>query len=134
MQFADRADSVTESPPAKSVPPLRRQTLFNPETRRRSIQWHQPFRCVRFAEIDLDFGFETRADHSIDLDDPGSAATRIEHRLHFKRGTWRVEIISVAELTATPATYNPRGTLEVRENGEPVFRREWAPLIPRTCS
>ena len=96
--------------------------------------WHLPYRCTRFSEIDLEFGVETRAEYRLKMNDPDGASARFEHRLHFARAGWSVDVDGVVELRSTATTYLPSGSLEVRENGEPVFERRWNPVIPRTCS
>ena len=100
----------------------------------RSRGWHLPYRCIHFSEIDLDFGVETRAEFKFQCEDPGSAAVRFEHRLHFARAGWAVDVIGIAELRSTPSAFHPSGALEARENGETIFERRWNPIIPRTCS
>jgi predicted acyl esterase len=117
-----------------AAPRIERWMENDAKTNHRSIQWHQPFTCVRLGDIGLDFGFETRAEHGIKLEDPTSACTRFEHRLYFSRGDWTVEILGIAELTSTQNTFNPCGSLEVRENGRLIFQRRWSPILPRTCS
>ena len=100
----------------------------------RSRGWHLPYRCIHFSEIDLDFGVETRAEFKFQCEDPGSAAVRFEHRLHFAREGWAVDVTGIAELRSTPSAFHPSGALEARENGETIFERRWNPIIPRTCS
>jgi len=135
VSFAEPSDAAPpETYDVISAPPLERWTHIDAETNRRSIQRHEPLKCVRFTEIDLEVGLETSADYKITKDDPNSASTRFEHRIHFFRGSWTVEVISIAELTSTKFTYNPSGSVEVWENGEVIFQRQWAPVIPRTCS
>ena len=100
----------------------------------RTSGWHLPYRCTHFSEIDLDFGVETRAEYRMEMDDPVSASVRFEHRLHFARDGWTVDVTGIAELRSTESAYHVSGSLEVHENGEPVFERRWSPVIPRTCS
>ncbi len=100
----------------------------------RSSGWHLPYRCTHFTGIDLDFGVETRAEYPMDPSDPDAASARFEHRLHFAREGWAVDVIGRAELRSTESAYEVRGSLEARENGERVFERNWKPVIPRTCS
>jgi hypothetical protein len=135
VRFPELAElAIPASPAILSNPPLERRTSIDAATRIGSVQWHQPFKLVRFDDIDLKFGFETRADHTIALDDPGGATTAVEHRLYFRRKGWEVEVTSNAQLTSTRTTYNISGSVEVRESGILVFQREWAPVVARTCS
>ena len=100
----------------------------------RSSGWHLPYRCTHFTEIDLDFGVETRAEYRMDMSDPDGVSARFEHRLHFARDGWAIDVTGIAELRSTASAYEVSGSLEARENGEPVFERKWKPAIPRTCS
>ena len=100
----------------------------------RSSGWHLPYRCTHFCEIDLDFGVETRAEYRMDTRDPDGVSVRFEHRLHFARAGWAIDVTGIAELRSTPGAFHVRGSLEARENGETVFVRQWDPVIPRTCS
>jgi putative CocE/NonD family hydrolase len=135
VRFREPAEAVAPaSPTVLSNPPLERRTSIDAATGIGSVQWHQPFKLVRFADIDLEFGFETRADHTIALDDPGGATTAVEHRLYFRRKGWEIEVAGQARLTSTRTTYNISGSIEVRESGKLVFQREWAPVVARTCS
>ena len=99
-----------------------------------SSGWHLPYRCTHFNEIDLDFGVETRAEFSLEVDEPENASARFEHRMHVARDGWTVDVTGIVELRSTVDAYHPTGSLEVRENGELVFERRWNPVIPRTCS
>ena len=100
----------------------------------RASGWHLPYRCTHFTEIDLNFGVETRAEYRLVNSDPESASARFEHRLRFAREGWAIDVTGIAELRSTARVYQVSGSLEARENGEPVFERHWNPVIPRTCS
>ena len=100
----------------------------------RSSGWHLPYRCTHFSDIDLDFGVETRAEYRMDMRDPDGVSVRFEHRLHFARAHWAIDVIGIAELMSTESAYLVSGSLEACENGERVFERRWNPVIPRTCS
>lgn len=132
--FAEPLNADNAQVRAITAPPLERWTQTDGDINSRSIGWHQPYKCVRHTAIDLDFAYETSAEHKITLDDPLSAHSRCEHRLHFRRGDWAVEIISIATLTSTETTFKPVGSIEVRENRARVFERQWAPVIHRTCA
>ena len=100
----------------------------------RSSGWHLPYRCTHFSEIDLDFGVETRAEYRMEMDDPVSASAHFEHRLHFARDGWTIDVTGTAEFRSSADAYHPIGSLEVRENGDLIFERRWNPVVPRTCS
>lgn len=124
-------------PPTRAVVPARALVRW-PESEGgdgvRSSGWHLPYRCTRFDDIDLEFGVETRAEYRMGMDDPDGASARFEHRMHFAREGWAVDLTGIAELRSTADAWHPGGWLEARENGELVFERTWSPVIPRTCS
>ena len=133
--FADPAD--VKGPPTRAVVPARplmRHTESEGDCGARSSGWHLPYRCTHFSEIDFDFGVETRAEYRLVTSDPDSASVRFEHRLHFAREGWAIDVTGIAELRSTASVYQVSGSLEARENGERVFERHWNPVIRRTCS
>ena len=134
VSFAQPLDLENSAIEILSAPALDRWMDVDMETNRSSTGWRQPFKCVRLDAIDLDFGIETRAAHTITLDSPTSASSRLEHRLHYRRGDWTVEVSGTAELTSTHTAYVLSGATEVCENGEVIFRREWSSTSPRICS
>ncbi len=117
-----------------SSPSLERWVKTDAESTSRTIYWHQPLTCVHFKAIDLEFGYETSAQYSITFDDPNSAYTKFEHKLQFRREDWVIEVVGRAELKSTATTYNLSGSIEVRENGATIFKRQWSPVIPRIYS
>ncbi len=98
----------------------------------RKDRWKQPKKVVRFLDRNLEFGVATDACHTINTSDITSARSAFTHRLEFCQDNWMVEVIGKAELSSTEQTYRLRGSLEVKENGETIFLRSWAPVIPRT--
>ena len=135
LGFADPLE--VKGPAIRDVVPVRalvRHAQSEGDGGVRSSGWHLPYRCTRFTEIDLDFGVETRAEYRLVTDDPESASARFEHRLHFAREGWAIDVTGIAELRSTESAYHLSGSLEARENGERVFERHWNPVIPRTCS
>ena len=98
----------------------------------RKDRWKQPKKVVRFLDRNLEFGVATDACHTINTNDITSARSAFTHRLEFCQDNWMVEVIGKAELSSTEQTYRLRGSLEVKENGETIFLRSWAPVIPRT--
>ena len=135
MRFADPVD--VEGPATRVVVPARallRHAESEGDDGVRSSGWHLPYRCTHFSEIDLDFSVETRAEYRMDTSDWDGVSARFEHRLHFAREDWAIDVTGIAELRSTARAYLVSGSLEARENGEPVFERRWNPVIPRTCS
>ncbi|MBX2881532.1 MAG: CocE/NonD family hydrolase [Granulosicoccus sp.] len=117
-----------------SAPPLNRWVDYDQENGRLASRWHQPFYCIYHSNINLKFGFETEATHSIQFDDPCSALSCFKHTLYFSRGDWEVYVTSSAECQSSETHYVLEGKLEVSENGKPIFQRDWHPEIPRSCS
>ncbi|MBC6440975.1 MAG: CocE/NonD family hydrolase [Rhodospirillales bacterium] len=111
-----------------------RTVQHDSETGRITAAWHNTPSLVRFGATGLEFGSETRCEHTVLPGSPQSATCRVEHSLSYRRDDWFVEVRCVAELSSTPTTFQPRGRLTVRENGETLFERDWSPNIPRTCS
>ncbi len=117
-----------------SAPSLKRWTDFDQRHGRHATHWHQPFHCIYHSNINLKFGFETKADHTICFDDPNSAMSHFRHTLYFCRGDWEVYVTSSAKCSSTETHFILNGNLEVNENGKVIFQRDWSPEIPRTCS
>ena len=88
-------------------------------------------RVVRFPEIDLEFGFETDACHTIRLDNMTSAQSTFVHRLHFSKDNWIVEVVGTAELSSNEQLYRLSGSLDVKENESLIFSRNWNSDFPR---
>ena len=112
-------------------PELERWTEISPNSQFRSYCWKQPIKTVRFLDIELDFGFETDACHTISTDNVISAHSKFAHRLHFSQDGAIVEIVGMAELSSTEELYRLSGSLDVKENGVLIFSKEWNPDIPR---
>ena len=135
MPVVFAAPIEVEGPRTRVVVPVRRIVRqWEGEGGVRSFCWHLPYRCVHFSDIDLEFGSETRAEFSIVDENPARASVRFEHRLHFARAGWEIDVTGTAQLRSTPCAFHPSASLEARENGETVFERRWDPEIPRTCS
>ena len=135
LTFPEPADVA--GPKTRAVVPARplvRQVESEGDDGVCSSGWHLPYRCTHFDEIDLDFGVETHAEFRMEMNDPENASARFEHRMHFAREGWAIDVIGIVELRSTGDAYQPTGSLEVRENGDLIFERHWNPVIPRTCS
>ena len=68
------------------------------------------------------------------IGDPNSASCRVQHRLQFSRNDSVVEVVGVAQLDSTQIDYILSGSLEVLENGEVIFERQWNPTVARIYS
>ncbi len=101
---------------------------------RRVVWWHQPEITTHMRDIDLAFGYETRAEHGVSGNDPTSACSAFEHRMMWRRADWHAEVASRASLCADRNTYLLDGEVVVREDGKEIFRLDWSPVVPRTCS
>ena len=116
-----------------AAPPLDRR--FEVETDGTLVSsWHQPFSRVRYHATRTTFGFETRARHTIHPDDPLSATSRFDHRMHYERPDGEAEVTSWAAVTGDAAAFSLSGRVTVRWNGETVFERNWSPRIARRLS
>ena len=124
--------SLSDSSVVVADPDLERRVDISPDGQIRTDSWKQPKKVVRFPKMNLDFGVETDACHTIRTDDITSARSAFTHRLHFCQDDWVVEVIGKAEMSSTEELYRLRGSLEVKENGESIFSRMWNPDIPRT--
>ena len=93
--------------------------------------WRQPYNALRYRDIGVTFGYETRAEHRVRADDPASARTAIDHRVVCARpdGTASVRCRVTAEATGTQ--YRLEGRLEAAWDDEPVGERRWRFAIDR---
>ncbi len=115
-------------------PPLARWIDEQSDPQKISVCWKQPERIVRYDDIDLMFGFKTKACHAADPSEPGSAISKIDHQMSFCRKKWKVIIASTVRMTATRSGFEVLSVLEVRENDTTIFSRESSATIPRSCS
>ena len=99
-----------------------------------STGWYQPLTWVQFRNTEMQFAYETRAEHKITIGDPNSASSRVQHRLQFGRNDSVVEVVGIAKLHSTQTDYILSGSLEVLENGELIFERQWNPTVARVYS
>ena len=116
-----------------TAPPLRRTAGFEQDGTL-VFAWHQPFTSQRFPATGTTFGYETRARHAIDPDNPLSAVSRFEHRLHCARPDGVAEVASWAALRATADAYLLSGGVTATWDGETVASRDWSPEVPRRLS
>ncbi len=116
-----------------TAPPLRRSADLKDDGTL-VFAWNQPFSSQRFRATGTTFGFETRARHAIDPDDPLSAVSRFEHRLHCARPDGVAEVASWAELRATADAFLLSGGVTVTWDGETIAERHWSPEVPRRLS
>lgn len=117
-----------------STASVNRHTELNEAANTHAVGWRQDFVCVRHDTIDLNFGFDTEASHTIDLSDHHSARSRFDHHMHFSRGDWQVDVFSMAQLKSDELEYKLEGRVRVEENGNVVFERQWSPRITRHWS
>ena len=131
MSEAESLDSLIDNHIVVADPELERRIEIDPIGQTRSDSWKQPMRVVRFPEIDLEFGFETDACHTIRLDNMTSAQSTFVHRLHFSQDNRIVEVVGTAELSSNEQLYRLSGSLDVKENEKLIFSRNWNSDIPR---
>ncbi|MCA9727611.1 MAG: CocE/NonD family hydrolase [Candidatus Eisenbacteria bacterium] len=81
-------------------------------------------------EIGLEIGHSIIEEFTIRDDDPRSARAAILQRIHLAREDWRVEIETAVTQRASGRNLVLEARLEARENGQPVFTRQWTRHIP----
>jgi putative CocE/NonD family hydrolase len=86
---------------------------------------------MRLEEIGVVMECVSTYRHSIQDDDPLSAATEVDDMIKFSRGTWTPEIRARLRLSATEDSFQLRTDVDVYESGERVFCRSWSDKIPR---
>ncbi len=96
--------------------------------------WHQEPVAQYFPATQTLFGYETKACHAIRPDAPLSAASSFEHRMRFKRPDGTAEVTSEAEVTADADSFHLKGRLTAHWRGEPIFDRDWSPILRRRLS
>ena len=96
--------------------------------------WISPMKSVEFDAAGIRFGAETRAEHYLDFSDPASARSSFEHRLRSELEGVRAEVVGRVTLTSDSAHYFPAVSIQVFEDGEEIFSRDWSSEIPRRCS
>ena len=103
---------------------LQRRLSVSPDGTLHS-RWHQPRRSMRFGEIDLDFAFETSADHEIRNGDPSTAKSLIDHRIEIRRTDGIALISSLLRMSAQRDGYEVRFELSVTWKGESILNRHF---------
>ncbi|HCK76421.1 MAG TPA: peptidase S15 [Gammaproteobacteria bacterium] len=130
-------DSESERPSPKARiqgSPLDRWSQHDIMSNSIASGWHQPLTRIVFDEIEVEYAFETKAQHQITLDDLNSACSEFQHKLQFKRSGSIIELLGTTRLKSTPTDYHVFGRLEIRENDTLVCEREWNPVISRKYS
>jgi len=94
-------------------------------------RWRQPLAMARHASVNLEIGAETRAEHSININDPLSAYSYLEHRLVTLNGEQKIETRGTARVRADGDIYQVEGSLRVFENDTEFFSRDWSRDIER---
>ncbi|WP_197019234.1 CocE/NonD family hydrolase [Thioalkalivibrio sp. HK1] len=103
---------------------LQRTLSVKPKGTVRS-RWHQPHRSMRFDDLDLDFAFETSADHAIRNGDPSTAKSIIDHRFEIRRTDGTARIRSLLRMRAQPDGYEVHLELSVTWKGESILNRHF---------
>ena len=97
-------------------------------------RWYTPMELRQQASIDLTFGAETSAEHRIQLDDPTSAISSFSHTMTLDYENHRFKVISKVSLTSNESHFLPAGRIQVFEDDEEAFSREWSMQIERNYS
>lgn len=88
--------------------------------------WHQPYQSFVIDETGLEFGYETRADHRIDMVEARSPVSTVSHRFSLSKGRWTAEIVSQASLEVCEGVALAKGYVSVHENGAEILHRTWS--------
>ncbi len=86
---------------------------------------------VRLVSIELDSTDTSSTVYTIREGDPVSAAVRFEATSGMARDGWSAQAHVRSEMTCTTEAFVVSATLEVSENGEPIFSRTWPLRFPR---
>ncbi|WP_306116916.1 CocE/NonD family hydrolase [Roseovarius sp. MMSF_3305] len=97
-------------------------------------KWHQPPMSMCFNDIETTFSHETRAEHSIDADDPTSASSMFSHQMSVDRPDGRASVSSQVRASSTADAYVIEGHIDVSWAGETIFERHWSRVVDRRFS
>jgi len=86
---------------------------------------------MRLHDIDLDLSHTVERRFVIGEHDPQSARAEVSETIGLCREGWRIEVHARTETTADADAFRVRASLQAREDGDVVFRREWDQRIPR---
>ncbi len=130
--FLQTMDSEKVAPRAQiDTEPLNRWSQRDVMTDFVSTGWHQPLTRITFHDIAVEYGFETRAEHTIAIDDPHSTCSQLQHRMQFDRMGSVIEVRGTARLQSNTTHYLVSGALQVLEDERLICEHQWNPLIPR---
>ncbi|MEM7173296.1 MAG: CocE/NonD family hydrolase [Pseudomonadota bacterium] len=96
--------------------------------------WHQPFSSQRFHATATTFGYQTKARHCLQPEDPTSASSRFDHRLKSERPDGTAQVESWAQVTSTKSHFLVAGGLTACWDGAAIATRQWSSSIPRRLS
>lgn len=123
--------TIVDRDPERVAERIQREKSFNDRTGELIYRWAQPLTMVRHDSINVEIGATTTAEHIIDINDPLSAASRFVHKLVMTDGEQHYESEGRAEVQASHKSYRVKGSLEVRENGDEIYSRDWSRTITR---
>jgi len=80
---------------------------------------------------DVEISHVSERNYSIHPDDPNSARATMTQTCEMGRSDWQVRIVTHAEMTSTPTTFELNAWVEAFEGGSLICRRDWKSSIPR---
>lgn len=86
---------------------------------------------LRFEDIDTTLSHSLRREFTIRPDDPLSASYVLTQSYEMGRDGWRIRIESRTAMRSDAGNFYLDGAMQVFENGEPVWKREWTEAVPR---
>ena len=110
---------------------IQRNYDFEADTGTLVYSWRQPLAMTAHQSVGLQIGSETIAEHRICIDDPLTANSRFEHCLVLKDGNRHFESKGIAEVRAESDCFIVVGSVQVFENQETIFSRDWSQKITR---
>lgn len=96
--------------------------------------WRQPLTMWRFPATGSAFGYETSAEHRIDLSSPQSALSQFDHRMMFEREDGTITVSSRVTVTCDEVNYYISGDLHACWDGKDIVHRSWRNDVPRRYS
>jgi len=96
--------------------------------------WNQPLTIWRSPATGTAFGYETKAEHCIDLSSPQSARSRFDHRMTFEWEDAMIRMSSEVTVTCDEGNYYVSGELRASLNSEQIAHRIWRCAVPRRYS
>ena len=86
---------------------------------------------LRLESPDVEISHLYERNYSIHPDDPNSARAVMTQTCEMGRANWQVRIVTYAEMTSTPTTFELNAWVEAFEGDTLICRRDWQSSIRR---